>query len=109
MTGEERVEYLVGLAMQAHEAAHPHATRATHFDFEDHVRERMKQAAMTVALNEDERVRHAVAMTVRAIMNPNCHQCGARYSARACGPTHAVVWHIVSQNSDVLRLLGEAP
>jgi hypothetical protein len=24
-----------------------------------------------------------------------CPQCGQRYGERACGPTHAIVWHLV--------------
>lgn len=38
-----------------------------------------------------------------------CSQCGQRFSERACGPTHAMIWHSIEEPvQEELRALALA-
>ena len=50
------------------------------------------QAALAEAAEEIGILRHLLAEWEPRV---RCPQCGCRYSERACGPTHAIIWHQV--------------
>lgn len=70
-----------------------------------------KTATLTVLVADLPEVKSAIAALtedrdeLRALcqvweQRVNCPQCGQRYHQRACGPTHALVWHLVKGETE---------